>query len=174
MAELRIRATATNPRRILSPQKLQQMLDETLLEVAKDSEIIFAAHALHATGRMARNIRSDKIGQDIIVHVEARDPVSGFDYVRITRFGHRVLRIFPKRILAATREAVVLATGRTRGRGRQAALRFIIGGRVMYRHSVKGFHPATDWADNAMPQIRRRAEQRVKGLGRRIEVEWST
>lgn len=114
-------------------------------DLGQDSELILAAHALHRSGRMARNITAKGYGLNVMVTVEARDPETGFDYVAVTRFGHRVARIYPTRA---------------------QALRTPWGPRA----SVSGFHPATDWRDDALPAIEAQAEVVVGRLGQRIEA----
>lgn len=150
--------------RFPSDAELDQLLTEAMEGVGEDAEIIFAAHALHKTGRMARGVKSRTVGGEVLVTVEAKNPLSGFDYVAVTRFGHRKARIEP----TARNRATVVATGRARKRGREAMLRFVIGGRVMYRRSVRGFHPATDWAATAMPEVNQAAERSLGTLGRKI------
>jgi hypothetical protein len=165
-----IKAKTSLLKRILSPDRLEEELRVTQRELAADAEIVFASFALHRTGRMARNIHTVVAGKDLLVETEARDPISGFDYVRITRFGHRTYRIVPKRPFAAT----IVATHGKRSKGRTAALRWVqTDNTVIYRHSTKGFHPTRDWASEAIPQIRVVAERRMRGLARRIELAWS-
>ena len=166
---LTIRAKPSALRSIMSPAKLGELLKQAQAELANDSEIIFASFALHRSGRMARAIHTVSDGGDLVIETEARDPVTGFDYVRITRFGHRTYRIVPKRPVVAS----VVATRGARSRGRTAALRMVIGGRVLYRRSSRGFHPATDWAADALPAVKLAARRRLGTLSRRIEVEWS-
>lgn len=146
------------------PERLERLLNETMRGLGEDAELIFQAHARHRTGRMARNIKSDVVGRTVVVSVEARNPQTGFDYVAVTRFGHRVARIYPQ----VRSRATVLATGNRRKHGKKAMLRFVIGGRVFYRHSVKGFKPEYDWADRAMPEVNQAAERAMAALGRKI------
>lgn len=156
---------------ILSAEKLQALVDKEQRELASDAEIIFAAFALHRTGRMGRGVHTIvTAGGSLTVVVEARDPVTGFDYVRITRFGHRTFHIVPVQRSPAT----VLETGKRRKHGRKASLRWVqTNGTVVYARSSRGFHPARDWADEAMPEIRERANQRMSKLGREIETAWN-
>jgi hypothetical protein len=110
-----------------------------------DAELIFAAHALRRSGRMARNITAEGAGLRVAVTVHARNPETGYDYVGVTRFGHRVARIYPKRA---------------------KALRTPWGPRA----SVAGFHPATDWRDDALPAVHAALQATETRLGRRIEA----
>lgn len=164
-----IHARASLGRRILSPGELDREVMRAQRELADDAEIIFASFALFQTGRMARNIHTVQDGKELTIETEARDPQTGFDYVRITRFGHRTYRIVPK----ARAVADVLATGRRRKKGHRAMLRWVqTDGNVIYRHSTRGFHPVKDWASEALPEIRTRAQSRMGTLARRIEVAW--
>jgi hypothetical protein len=150
-----------------SDAELDRRLREAMREVGDDSEVIFQAHALHHTGRMGRGIKSDVVGRNVEVTVTARDPISGYDYVGVTRFGHRKAFIEPRPDRA---QASVVSTGGRRGTVRKgnAALRFVIGGRVIYRRRVRGFHPSEDWAERAMPEVNANAERVMKTLGQRI------
>lgn len=132
-------------------------------ELGRLSEVSFAAHAPHKTGRLIRGITSVLLGGKVIVKDEARNPATGFDYVRITRFGHMVARIFPKHVSGYS-----LATGKAR----KGALRFSIGGRVLYRASVAGYHPARDWAADALPEVQAQAQVVATRLGRKIEARF--
>lgn len=168
-ASVRITAKTLSLKGILSPYVLEAEAARARAEVADDAEIVFASFALHRTGRMARGIHTVHEGDDLIVETEARDPITGFDYVRITRFGHRTFHIVPLHRSPAS----VIATGKRRKKGRMATLRWVgTDGGVIYRHSSKGFHPTTDWASEALPEIRVRAQRRMSGLARRVEVAW--
>lgn len=165
-----IRAKTSLLKRIMSPDRLDAELAQVQRDLADDAEIVFASFALHRTGRMGRNIHTVREGRDLQIVVEARDPVTGFDYVRITRFGHRTYRIVPKRPFAAS----IVATHGKRSRGRQAALRWVqTDNKVIYARSTKGFHPVKDWASDAIPEIRIRAERRMGQLARRLEIAWT-
>lgn len=145
-------------------------------ELGKAAEVVFGAYVPVKSGRALRGISSDAEGDAVIVKDVARNPQSGFDYIRITRFGHNVARIFPTHRSSG---AHIIATKRRRGGETlthgydsftsQAALRFTIGGRVLYRHSVAGYHPASDWATDALPEVEVEAQAVATRLGRKIE-----
>lgn len=140
--------------------------DDTLAaqrELGRRAEIVFSAHAPHRTGRLIRGIASIVLGDKVIVKDEARNPASGYDYVGVTRFGHKAARIYPKHT-----PAVSLANGKSR----RGALRFVIGGRVVYAASVAGYHPASDWADDAMPEVQAEAQSVASRLGARVEARF--
>jgi hypothetical protein len=153
-----------------SPSGLDRILAEEMRGLGDDAELAFAAVARKATGRMARNIKAHARGATIEITVFARNPTSGFDYVAVTRFGHKVEWIYP-RADRVRRPAYVLATKRKRATGRNAALRFVLGGRVIYARRVRAFQPDHDWADDAMPTVQRAADEAMARVKRRIELQ---
>jgi hypothetical protein len=146
--------------------ELDRVLDRALHEIADHAELVYQSYALHKTGRLARGVKVQEIGGTLYVTAVARNPATGYDYVGVTRWGHKG-RIVPRADRAA---ASVIETQGKRGKGRSAALRFVIGGRVLYRRSTAGFHPTTDWAENAEPQIQAEVERIARETGRRIEA----
>ena len=132
-------------------------------ELGRASEVVFGAYAPHRTGRLVRGIASIVAGATVIVRDFAQNPESGYDYVGVTRFGHRVARIYPKHTSAS-----VLGTGKRKA----GALRMVIGGRVLYRASVAGYHPASDWAEDALPEVEAEAEVVAARLGGKIEARF--
>jgi hypothetical protein len=150
-----------------SPNELDRVLFDAIRGVGDDAELAFAAHARHASGRMARGVKAHTRGQVVEVVVFARNPIGGYDYVGVTRFGHKTEFITPR---ADRHVAYVIDTKRKRQRGRRATLRFVIGGRVFYRQKVKAFHPDHDWAEDAMPQVRDSADRAMQRIKRKIEL----
>lgn len=135
-------------------------------DLGRAAEVVFGAFAPFRSGRLIRGIASLVAGGKVVVRADARDPASGYDYVGVTRFGHRVARISPKgRRYAAS----VLSTGKKRSSGKRAALRFTIGGRAFFAASVRGYKPASDWATDALPEVEAEARVIVDRLGRKIE-----
>lgn len=122
-------------------------LDTTLGGVGLDAQQAFARAAPQDTGRLAREIawrRTGLLSGDVVSPV--RDPRTGFGYTGVTRFGHG--EIVPK-------------TGR--------ALRFVIGGKVVYRRRVGPWKPVGgDWALKAKPQIDSAATRRMGELRERL------
>ena len=151
--------------RFPDPDDLDRALNKTMIGIGEDAELIFQAHARHKTGRLARGIVAHWVGGQVLVTATARDPQTGFDYVAVTRFGHRVEFIEPR---ADRARASVLATGKRRKKGSQAALRFVLGGRVMYRRRVRGFKPEYDWRDRALPEVKVVSDRAIATLGQRI------
>lgn len=143
-------------------EQLRKDTEAAVRDLGERAELIYAAHAPHgATGRLARGVSSTAQGLNAVVRDDARNPQTGYDYVGVTRFGHREARLYARHA-----PATVLATGRAR----QGVLRFTIGGRVFYRRSVRAYRPLSDWAERAVPQIRAQAERTMSEIGRRIEL----
>lgn len=130
-------------------------------ELGKAAEVVFGAHVPIRSGRALRGISSDALGAGVTVTDVAKNPETGYDYIGVTRFGHRVARIFPKHTAAS---ASTLASGKSR----KGALRFSVNGRVMYRASVAGYHPASDWATDALPEVQVAAQAVATRLGHKI------
>ena len=153
--------------------EFDRLYRNALLEVAHRAEVVYAAHAPHATGRLGRGIKTVPFGGQFLVIAEAKNPTSGYDYVAVTRFGHKQARIYPR---ADRRKASVVATGNKRRKGGGAALAFRVGGvggvggKMIFRRSVKGFHPTSDWATDAGPEINQESELVARELGHRIEA----
>lgn len=156
-------------------ERLRLELRSAISDTATDAEVIFAAHALRNTGRMARGVRAVVAGDSAIVTVEARNPQTGFDYVGVTRFGHRSRNITPThppkaaRFYPKTAKAFPLPFGFRRSITGFAALKMPFG----YRRSVRGFHPSRDWAEGAMPEVQKVADERLGKLGREFAVRVS-
>lgn len=148
-------------------RELDREVEKAKAELGRDAEPVFASHALRLTGRLARGIRAQVEGDQVLITAEAQDPETGFDYVKVTRFGQKKAKIRPTRRKAA---ASVISTRSGRSAGRRAALRLSIGGRVVYRRSVKAFRPRSDWAEDALPSVHRKASAASTRLGRRVEA----
>lgn len=145
---------------------LRERMRSVKREVGEDAELIFAAHALKGeTGRLSRGIRAIAAGDAIIVRADAKNPTSGYDYVGVTRFGHRAKWIYPR---SDRRPASAVATHSLRRRDQRAALAIHIGGRVIFRSRVRGFRPRSDWAADAIPEVVEEANIRLAEFGRDI------
>lgn len=104
------------------------------------------------TRRLHRGIKARKRGNnrvDITMH--AVNPLTGFDYVNVTRFGHRVAYITP-----------------TEGR-KSLKLRLTDGGTV-YRRKVRGVEVTHDWAQDGMDEIRAYGQLVARGVKRELEL----
>ena len=181
MATIRVKAQPVGVDRVvrqfsLAAAHLPVDTLEAQRELGRASEVVFAAFAPHKTWRLIRGISSVSEGSVVTVKDEARNPSSGYDYVGVTRFGHKVARIYPKHRAAAhviatrkRREGETVTHGHDEFALGHPALRFTIGGRVLYRASVAGYHPASDWAEDALPEVNAEADAVASRLGRTIE-----
>src|SRR3954466_8881072 len=68
---------------------------ESARNVGADAELIYQAAAPHRSGRLKAGIRAIPTGDSVTVTARAVDPDSKFDYVAVTRFGHRKEIIVP-------------------------------------------------------------------------------
>lgn len=158
--EHRITVRAANANRI-SPTlvKLRRHIDVTEARVnreAHDESIrIFAEYA---PGRIADGIEARGHGADVEIYAYAKDPESGYDYVGVSRLGHKKAIIKPRRDRSA---ATVLATGRPRkgGRSKKATLRVPMKGDFIYRRQIKGYRPKVDWAEVAQADVVRQSRR---------------
>jgi hypothetical protein len=141
------------------------LLSDAQKSVAEDAELILAGFALKDSGRMARGIRAVQSGASYVVTAEAKNPVDGYDYVGVTRFGHKKRLIKPKYNRA---KASVVDTEGKRKQRKGAALRIPLFGEVIYRSSVRGFHPLRDWVSEAVPTIEKRAGVEIERLSAKI------
>lgn len=145
---------------------LQEGQESAVEEVAETAARLYRQEASRISSRVASGISVKQDGKTLVVRASAKDPDTGYDYVGVTRFGHRKERIYPAR----RRPASVVSTGKKRGKGKRAALRFEINGQVLYRASVKGFKPAGDWAARAHPLVEQEARRQLSTIGRRLAV----
>lgn len=139
----------------------------TVSDLADDAVIIMQEFAPKLSGRLARSISATVTRNSAVITADARDPRTGFDYTAITRYGHKVARIYPTQ---ARRPASVVATRRARRTGSTAALAYPIGGTLHFFTSVKGYHPSIDWCDKALPGIQVEADRAMRALGQRLEL----
>jgi hypothetical protein len=141
---------------------------QVLSAIGQDAELIFAAHAPKGeSGRLARGIKARNRGTSIFIEARAIDPKTGFDYVRVSRFGHRVRRIFPGgHARSIFSEARFTKTGSVRSRavGGARALATPWGPRAW----VRGFHPARDWAEPAYKEVQKVAGEHMDDFGKKI------
>lgn len=155
---------------IRAAANLRAQLRDLMQEVADDAELIFSAHALHGeTGKLSRGITSRAVGDAIFVEAHAKSK-AGFDYVAVTRFGHRKQWIVPthqpksERFRPKTAQAFPLPAPygfRASIKG-FAALQTPFG----FRRRVRGFKPKRDWAAAALPEVQREAQTRLATFGR--------
>lgn len=138
--------------------------DVPIFTLTRGTIRVLRQHAPFRTGNLKAGIgviegrrgQSATVGVSLSATARRPNKVAGptrpFDYVRITRFGHKVAVIYPKQLRG---DASVLATGSRRRKGRRGALRvqFTPGGGAFYFDSVKGYRPKSDWVADAGPEI---------------------
>lgn len=149
-------------------------VDDAVSEVGTAAENAYRTHARRRTGAMARSIGRARAGRTLVVGANASDPRTGFDYLPITRHGHRVAYIYPRldrapaSVVATRRPRAVNTFSPVHGLRGNAALRFVVGGRVLYRRRVRGFRPAVDWAELADPAIDAALDAAEQAVLRRV------
>lgn len=164
------------------PNELARAVEET----ADDAVLIFAAFAPRGrSGRLGRGIRyvsaqgrlsSGRFatGRQFAIIASART-AEGFDYVGVSRFGHRQSFIYPRHDRAP---ASVVSTRKPRREGvtsgGQPALRIPSrnGGPPIYRNRVRGIKRSVDWAETAQGAVDRELAARSSQLAHRLEVRF--
>jgi hypothetical protein len=147
-----------------------------LKKLRSAGEELLALHAPEESGRLISGIRGIIRGRRILVFtVRAEDPDSGFDYVDVTRFGHRVARIYPgQKARSVTSPVALTAAGTPRitsGRGARADI--FRGAKVLktkhgYFASVRGYKPSRDWVEPAIDDIQDAGGRVVESIGRGV------
>jgi hypothetical protein len=153
--------------------RLHQEALGTMQDIGSDAELIYSAHALKKTGRMSRGVTSRTKGNVVIVEVHAKDPKSGFDYVAVTRFGHKLKFIRSRRAWPRTgpgRHLAPIPGVGPRWVDNAPALQTPFG--IFAR--VRGFRPKGDWAKRALPAVQRAADRQAESLGHGIVVRLSS
>lgn len=169
MAVLKTRSDAGKLARHVETARVQipPETSTTARLLAEGAVFVYRTFAPKRSGRLRRGVRMVATGGAYAVRADAVNPATGYDYVGVTRKGHRKKIIRP---LAGRGAASVISTGRARGRGRSAALRIVLpSGAVIYRHSVKGYRPKSDWAERAGVPVRKLAQGSLVRLAQRIE-----
>lgn len=183
-----VKTTEAQRRMLLFIAAVPNELSAAVQQVADDAALIFASHAPRGrSGQIGRGIRvisaqgrlsSGRFatGRQFEVHASARN--QGYDYVGVTRFGHRNRLIYPR---ADRTDASVISTGLPRRKrmskkalekagtpGQLPALR-IPHGTPMYQHKVRGIIKAVDWVDQAIPAVDRELQAQAKRLAHNLE-----
>lgn len=169
MATLKTRSDASKIARRLETASLRlpPETQTTARVLTRGAVLIYRGFApAGRTKRLRRGIRMVSSGGAYAVRADATNPDTGYDYVGVTRKGHRVKII---KLRSDRASASVIATGSARGTGRKAALRIVIGGRVLYRRSVKGYKPRGDWAERASIPVRKLARSSLTKLAQNVE-----
>jgi hypothetical protein len=149
---------------------------ESARNVGADAELIYQAAAPVRSHRLQSGIRAIPTGDSVMVTARAVDPDTGFDYVGVTRFGHRKDVIIPVSKSGRARKSRTvarIASGRFASRG-SGALVFHSRGKTWMLPSVRGFKPKGDWVDKAWPDVKDAADTEMEQTGNQIAVRWST
>lgn len=172
MSKHHFRADLRQGRILASIADIRRILDDDSVtrEVGDEAVTIFQRHALVDTGRMAGGIHVE--GSDpLLIAVDARDPETGYNYVGVTRKGHRHDKIRPRARRTGSvgrNPASVIKTRKLRRHGWRAALKTPYG----FRWWTRGFHPSSDWAERALPEVKDAADQHMDRLGFRVARRW--
>jgi hypothetical protein len=139
-------------------KRLQRAFRDEFKALGRETEVALYRYAPKDTGAMAESatssVRSRSSGTLVLdVDVESDARGSGFEYLPVTRYGHRTAVIVPK-------TAKALAVHRN-GRHEEPE----------YAHSVPGSHPTTDWVDNAHRSMRYRYAQTTRNIGQAFDRE---
>lgn len=127
------------------------LLDELAGEVAPNAVRITRQFAPHRSGRLDRGLQSrvrshgGRITVEILSTARSQE---GYDYLPVTRFGHRVAIIRPKRAKALR---IPLASG------------------VIFRKYVRGYRPKRDWAEAAFRAAEVELDRAAERLGRAVD-----
>lgn len=133
----------------------RDILDEFAGNLAPRATEITRGFAPHRSGALERGIQAQvrSYGGRVTValYSTARSD-EGFDYMPVTRFGHRVAFIYPKHA---------------------KALRFIPEGRPsgkpIFRAWVRGYKPTHDWVEDALRELGQELDRAAERLSRRID-----
>lgn len=165
-------------RRLDKADRAVSDLETPIFLLTRGAIRVYRSHAPVKTGNLRAGIgviestrgQSATVGVDLNATARRPTSVSGparpYDYVGVTRFGHKVARIYPKQLRP---EASVVATKRKRLTGRSGKLAFMAGGQLLFRGSVRGYHPATDWVQDAEPEVLLEAQRVSRNFARSID-----
>ncbi len=128
----------------LAAAELPTILQRELYLLARSHTRIMRSVAPHETGRLASRIQPEPRASGYQIISPVRSP-EGFPYTGSTRFG---------------RGPVVPRNAQ--------ALRFTIGGRVIFASRVGPYRPAGDWADEGYPAAVAAAERSASRIGAQV------
>lgn len=130
--------------------QLDSELENSISETAAAIKRTYRFWAPKREGTLQRGIGVRKSGRARVDIVVSATSESGYNYVAVTRFGHRVSVIEPKQNLV---------------------LRLNLGhGFWAFAPRVKGYHPEFDWAEEAFFTAQAIAEQHAHALSTRLQV----
>lgn len=182
-----VKSSEAEKRLLLYLHAVPNELAKAVQQVADDAVLIFSGYAPKGrTGKLGRGIRavsaqgrvsSGRFATGRQFAIVAHASSHGYDYVGVTRFGHRVKFIRPS-IDRAPASVIDTKTARRRyghlAKGHRPALAFRDrgSGPIIYRGVVKGLVRNRDWAEEAQDAVNRelnhQAQQLANNLGRRF------
>lgn len=161
MAEAVYRASTRGARRAgydlsTAGRKIQPLiLEEFRGHLAPALTRIARNFAPHDTGRLERGLKAlvtSGGGRVTVTLISTAVSDDGYPYTDVTRFGHRVDRIYPVHAKALR----LPAPGRGPG--------------FIFRAWVRGYHPAADWVDTASGAWEQEMDRAEARLGRAIDT----
>lgn len=171
---VKISTAAAEKRLLFLAREIPKELDDALKTLGHRAEFVFMAYApkgKYSKGKIRDSIRATT-GQDtssagslgrrfssarsVAITAEARSP-KGYDYVGVSRFGHKVARIAPKN-----------TGGRLLITGRHGWVGTFIG---YPGQTIKAYHPPRDWAQDAADVMVQEAAFVSQALAKRLELK---
>lgn len=159
---LRARVHGAGPVASAFTQDQRQVQDEIIREfrtLARHAEDVYRSFAPEDSGRLrdsidARVFLGNASAPQVTVYARALDPTNNFDYLDVTRFGHRRTFIEPRR----ARMLKVHYAGRDRSGD----------GPYVLRPHVSGAVVASDWVEDAEHVVAADFDAAASRLGRTI------
>lgn len=183
-----VKTTEAQRRMLLYIAAVPNELAAAVQQIADDAALIFSGYAPKGkTGAIGRSVRvisaqgrlsSGRFatGRQFAVYASARN--RGYDYVGVTRFGHRNRLIYPRMDredasvistrLPRRKRASKKALERAGTPGQLPAL-MIPYGTPTFQHKVRGIIQPVDWVDTAIPAVNRELDARAKQLAHNLE-----
>jgi hypothetical protein len=131
--------------------QLDKEMEQSISETAEALKRVYRFWAPKRSGRLQKGIRAFKSGKaQIDMVVTGVTSESGYNYVAVTRFGHRAATILPKNNLV---------------------LKLDLGhGFWTFAPQVKGYNPEFDWVEEAFFTAQAVAEHHAKALSTRLQL----
>ena len=142
-------------------RRIQNRLNREMRQMQREIPLIYKAEAPSDTGALERSIkgtlfmRGRAIRLTVAGDADARG--SGFDYLAVTRFGHR--------------QATLRARGPSRRFGRPKLMTVHLqgrGGSPTLRKTVKGYRPRVDWVNIADRAALAKVDREYRDIDRSI------
>lgn len=132
-----------------------EILDEFAGHLAPEATKVTRGFAPHRSGRLERGIRARvrSYGGRVILEIlsTARSD-EGFDYLDVTRFGHKQAIIFPRHAKAIA----FIPSGAPSGK-------------AIVRAWVRGYRPDHDWVELAYEEMQHLMDEAARSLARRVD-----